>query len=123
MPPPVFVHNLNKPALRAARVEYCDSFFCRLRGLMLRPRLARDEGLLLVESSDSRLETSIHMLFVNFDLAVFWINSSLIVVDKVLARAWRPAYFPRVAAKYTLELHAGRQDDYAIGDRVEIKYV
>lgn len=118
---PVFVHNLNKPLVNPARVKYCASFLCRLRGLMFRPRLNLDEGLLLVEKRDSRLDTSIHMLFVNFDLAVFWINSDMLVADKIIAKSWRPAYFPRAKAKYTLELHTDRWSDYEIGDRVEIK--
>ena len=121
MPPPVFIHNLNRPIGYPARVGYCDSFLCRLRGLMFRPRLARDEGLLLVEGRDSRLDTSIHMLLVNFDLAVFWINSAMTVVDKVIAKSWRPVYFPKAEAKYTLELHTGRWNDYEIGDKVEFK--
>lgn len=122
MPHPVFVHNLNKPTLSPACVEYCSSFLCRLRGLMFRSRLDRDAGLLLVEKSDSRLETSIHMLFVNFDLAVFWINSNLVIADKVIAKSWRPAYFPKAEAKYTLELHTDRWNDYEIGDMVDIKH-
>jgi uncharacterized membrane protein (UPF0127 family) len=122
MPHPVFIHNLNRPIDSPARVGYCDSFLCRLRGLMFRARHARDEGLLLVEKRDSRLDTSIHMLFVNFDLAVFWINSDMTVVDKVIAKSWRPAYFPKAEAKYTLELHTDRWGDYEIGDKVEFKH-
>jgi uncharacterized membrane protein (UPF0127 family) len=122
MPAHVSVHNLTGKLDRPARVPYCDSFLCRLRGLMFRPRLTRDEGLLLVEKRDSRLDTSIHMFFVPFDLAVFWINSNMMVVDKVLAKSWRPAYFPKAEAKYTLELHADRWEDYKIGDKVEFKY-
>jgi uncharacterized membrane protein (UPF0127 family) len=72
---------------------------------MFRSRLPPDEGLLLVEKRDSRLDTSIHMLFVPFDLAVFWINSDMIVVDKVIAKSWKPAYFPKADAKFTLEIH------------------
>lgn len=122
---PRFIHiiNLRKPIENPARLEYCDSFLCKLRGLMFRPRLSPDEGLLLVEKQDSRLNTSIHMLFVPFDLAVFWINSDMTVVDKVIAKSWRPAYFPKAAARYTLELHPLRSEDYAIGDRVAFKDV
>ncbi|MBI4926310.1 MAG: DUF192 domain-containing protein [Anaerolineae bacterium] len=119
---PIFIQNITKQIANPACVPYCDSFLCRLRGLMFRPRLARDEGLLLVEKRDSRLDTSIHMLFVNFDLAVFWIDSNMSIVDKVIAKSWRPAYFPRVDAKYTLELHTDRWDDYQIGDKVEFKH-
>ncbi len=121
MPRPIFVHNLNKPIDRPARVGFCDSFLCRLRGLMFRPRLGLDEGLLLVEKRDSRLDTSIHMLFVPFDLAVFWINSDMLVVDKIIAKSWKPAYFPKAEARYTLEIHPNRLGDYEIGDKVEFK--
>ncbi|MCE7859214.1 MAG: hypothetical protein DYG86_05435 [Chloroflexi bacterium CFX2] len=119
----VSVINLSRPLIRPAMAGYCDSFSCRLRGLMFRPRLEPDEGLLLVEKRDSRLDTSIHMFFVPFDLAVFWINSEMKVVDKVIAKSWKPAYFPKEDAKYTLELHPDRWGDYEIGDKVEIKDV
>ncbi len=70
-------------------------------------------------SRDSRLDSSIHMLFVPFSLAIFWINSSMEVVDKVLARPWRPAYFPSRAARYVLEIHPDRLGQYEVGNRVE----
>lgn len=88
---------------------------------MFRSRLHLDEGLLLVQGRDSRLDSSIHMFFVPFDLAVFWINSKLEVIDKIIAKSWRPAYFPKAEAKYILEIHPDRFNDYGIGDRVEFK--
>lgn len=117
----IFVDNLSTPLASPAKVEYCESFSSRLRGLMFRPHLGRDEGLLLVEGRDSRLDSSIHMFFVSFDLAVFWINSSLTVVEKVIAKSWRPAYMSKQPARYILEIHPARWDDYQIGDRVEFK--
>ena len=121
MPDPIIIHNLNKKIESPARVGYCASFLCRLRGLMFRSRLELDEGLLLVEKRDSRLDTSIHMLFVPFDLADFWINSEMTVVDKIVAKSWKPAYFPKANARYTLEIHPDRWGDYEIGDKVEFK--
>jgi uncharacterized membrane protein (UPF0127 family) len=121
MPNFIHVNNLNKMIDQPARVGYCDSFICKLRGLMFRSRLPLDEGLLLVEKRDSRIDTSIHMLFVPFDLAVFWINSEMIVVDKIIAKSWRPAYFPKADARFTLEIHPDRLGDYEIGDKVEFK--
>jgi uncharacterized membrane protein (UPF0127 family) len=79
---------------------------------MFRRDLGLDEGILLVQGRDSRLDSSIHMFFVPFDLAVFWIDSSLNVVDRVLARSWRPAYFPRQPARYILEVHPARWEEY-----------
>lgn len=121
MPKTIEVENGNRTSAGALRVKYCDTFFCQLRGLSFRPRLAPDEGLLLVGRRDSRIDSSIHMFFVPFDLTVIWIDSALQVVDKVLARAWRPAYFSKRPAKYTLELHAERWDDFQIGDGVILR--
>ncbi len=88
---------------------------------MFRSSLSLEMGLLLVESRDSRLDTSIHMLFVFMDLAVVWINSEKVVVDTVLARSWRPAYAPRHPAKYILEIHPSRLGEFAIGDHIEFQ--
>ena len=123
MPRPIVVKNSTKPIRQPARVGFCDSFICRLRGLMFRPRLDPDDGLLLVEQRDSRLDTSIHMFFVPFDIAVFWINSAMTVVDKVIAKSWRPVYISKADARYTLEIHPDRFGDYEIGDKVEFKNV
>jgi len=90
---------------------------------MFRSRLDPQDGLLLVEKRDSRLDTSIHMFFVPFDIAVFWINSQMVVVDKVIAKSWRPVYVPKADAQFTLEIHPDRYGDYEIGDKVEIQYV
>ena len=121
MPHPIFVNNLTRPLENPARVGYGDTFLSKLRGLMFRSRLDLDDGLLLVEKRNSRLDTSIHMFFVPFDLAVFWINSDMIVVDKIVAKSWRPAYFPKADAQFTLEVHPNRFWDYEIGDKDEFK--
>jgi uncharacterized membrane protein (UPF0127 family) len=121
MPYPIIINNLNKKISDPPQVGYCESFLCRLRGLMFRSKLGLNEGLLLVEKRDTRIDTSIHMFFVPFDLAVFWINSEMTVVDKVIAKSWHTAYFPKANAKYTLEIHSNRFGDYEIDDKVEFK--
>ncbi len=88
---------------------------------MFRPHLGLDEGLLLTIGKDSRADSSIHMFFVPFDLAVIWINSNMEVVDKVIAKSWRPAYFPAKAARYTLEIHPDHFNEYEIGHKVEFQ--
>ena len=115
------LENLNQPLPTPLQALYCDSFLCRLRGLMFRSSLAPGQGLLLVEGRDSRLDTAIHMLFVFMDLGVIWINSEKIVVDRVLARAWRPAYAPRQPARYILEIHPDRLNEFKIGDKIEFQ--
>lgn len=117
----ISIENKNRGVGGALQVKYCDSFLAQLRGLTFRARLAPDEGLVLVGKRDSRLDSSIHMLFVRFDLCVLWINAGMQVVDKVLARPWRPAYFSSQPAKFVLEVHPERWDDFQVGDVVEFK--
>jgi len=105
----------------ALKIKFCDTFLTQLRGLTFRPRLSRDEGLLLVGTRDSRLVSSIHMLFVSFNLTVVWINSDMKAVDKILAKSWRPAYFSKQPAKYVLEISPDRWGDFEIGDAVQFK--
>ena len=123
MPKIIAIENKNRNIQGALRIKYCDTFFTQLRGLTFRSRLPHEEGLLLVGMRDSRLDSSIHMLFVAFDLAVVWIDSSLHVVDKVLAKSWRPAYFSKRPARYVLEIHPERWGDFEIGDGVEFRDV
>ncbi len=121
MPKTITIGNRNRKIEGALRIKYCDTFFTQLRGLTFRSRLPRDEGLLLVGRRDSRLDSSIHMLFVPFDLSVIWINSKMQVVGKVLAKSWRPAYFSKQPARYVLEIHHERWGDFEVGDGVEFK--
>ena len=117
----VIVHNKNRKIEGELRVKYCNTFFTQLRGLSFHSQLARDQGLLLVGRLDSRLDSSIHMFFVPFHLAVIWIDSTMQVVDKVLAKPWRPAYFSKRPARYALEIHPARWGDFEIGDGVEFR--
>jgi uncharacterized membrane protein (UPF0127 family) len=115
----ISIENKHREIDGTLRIKYCDTFLTQLRGFTFRSDLARDEGLVLVGTRDSRLDSSIHMLFVAFDLGVVWINSQMQVVDKVLAKSWRPAYFSKQPARYVLEVHPDRLDEFQIGDTVQ----
>ena len=117
----VTIHNLSTPDVEPLSAKICASFLCQLRGLTFRRMLPREEGLLLVQRSDSRLEAAIHMIGVFTDLAVVWINSSKKVVDVRLARRWRPLYVPRRPARYVLEIAPERMQDFTIGDEVDFE--
>ncbi|MCG2787122.1 MAG: DUF192 domain-containing protein [Anaerolineae bacterium] len=115
----VILSNPNNLLPSPIRARWCVSFFSRLRGFMFRRELARDEGLVLVEGRESRMDTSIHMFFVWTDLAVIWLNAEREIVDTVLARAWRPFYAPAKPAQYTIEVHPERLNEFTVGDKVE----
>lgn len=111
--------NSKNTAIRL-RVKPCTSFLCRLRGLTFRRQIPEDWGLLFIYPRSSRVETAIHMFFVFTDLAVIWLDENYQVVDKVLARPWRPYYAPRRAARYILETHPDQLDNFHAGDSLNL---
>lgn len=119
---PIVIRNLSRSSAGIIRARWCQSFFERLRGFTFRSSLEADEGLVLVEARDSRLDTSIHMFFVFTDLAVVWVNSKNEVVDIALAKAWRPFYASAKPAKYVVEFHPKRHGEYQPGDQVVFEH-
>jgi uncharacterized membrane protein (UPF0127 family) len=117
----IYILNATRPEIHPFTVIYCDSFLCRLRSLTFRRQLAPDEGLLLVESHESRLASAIHMLGVWFELGVIWINARGLVVDKVLARPWRANYVPCCAAQFVLEVAPARLEEFLVGDEIKFE--
>jgi uncharacterized membrane protein (UPF0127 family) len=88
---------------------------------MFRRSLPAGEGVLLVQSRDTRMDSAIHMLFMWIDLAVVWITDAGEVVDVKLARRWRPAYVPKRPARYVLEVPTAHLNDFQIGDKIKFE--
>jgi len=111
---------LTNSTTRSARIQvnYCESFLSRLKGLMFSRQIPVDQGIILVENKESKINTSIHMMFMNFDLTVLWLDKDLVVVDKVLAKKWVPIYFPKTRAQYVVELHSNQIANFSIGDQL-----
>ena len=85
---------------------------------MFTKSLAPNEGLILVERQEGRLSTSIHMCFMNFDITVLWLDKNQRVIDKALAKKWRPLYLPNKPAQYVVELHKTQFNNFAVGDKL-----
>lgn len=115
------ITNLTRPLISPIKVKRCETFLCRLRGLTFRRSLSSQEGLLLIQKKDDRMDAAIHMLAVFMDLAIVWINTNGVVVDLRLARSWRPIYVPQKPARYILEIAPERLADFQVGDKVEFE--
>jgi uncharacterized membrane protein (UPF0127 family) len=113
------IKNATTGKLVAARTKWCTSFLTRGLGLMFHPPLREDEAYIFVEGRESRSLTTIHMLFVFFPIAVIWLNARKRVVDKVLARPFRPYYAPASPAQYYLECHPNALESADLGDQLE----
>ena len=99
-----------------ARARWCASHWCHFKGLQFVRYLPEDEGLLFVRDSESITATSIHMFFMFFDIGVVWLDAQGVVVDKKLARVWRPAYAPQRKARYYVEANPSILERVQIGD-------
>jgi uncharacterized membrane protein (UPF0127 family) len=112
------IRNAETGAVVLPRAKMCTSFMCHLRGLMFVRDLPDDEGILFVYGRESRTDTSIHMLFMNFDIATIWLDKNGVVVDQVLAKKWRPAYAPKKPAQYFIEARPLLLERVKVGDRL-----
>lgn len=110
------LRNARTGAVVLERVRLCDTFWSRFRGLQFVRHLSEGEGLLFVTSSESRANTTIHMFFMFFSIGVVWLNASGEVVDKCLAKPWRPAYAPQKPAQYFVEALPDVLDRVQVGD-------
>jgi uncharacterized membrane protein (UPF0127 family) len=113
------LRNLTTGEPIARRVVRCDTFWKRGRGLMFRRALAEDDVYLFVEARESVVQTTIHMFFVFFPIAVVWLDRDRVVVDKALARPFRPYYAPQSPAQYFFEGHPSLLERVHVGDRLE----
>ena len=103
------------------RVGHCASYLCRLKGLSFSQPIDKEWGLLLENARESRIDTSIHMLGMRYDLGIVWIDANLTVVDTKLAKKWRSFLFPQTAAKYALEILPDRLPEFKIGDQITLE--
>jgi uncharacterized membrane protein (UPF0127 family) len=86
---------------------------------MFRKTLEANTGIILSESSESIINSSIHMFFMRFDIGVLWMDRNYVVVDKCIAKKWRPDYFSKKPAKHVIEIPTSSMDNFLIGDKLE----
>ena len=119
----ISLENLTHPLNASLSLDECNNFISQFRGLMFRKLLPESEGLYFPGTHDSKVDTSIHMFFMNFDIAVIWLDAKLQVDDVQKAMRWPPLYFPRVAARHFLEIHPARITEFHIGDQLVLEKV
>jgi uncharacterized membrane protein (UPF0127 family) len=116
----ITIQNLTNKNVIPLHLGICVSFLSRLKGLMFTNSIPTDGGLFFVNSSEDRVNSAIHMFFMNIDLTIIWVDSSGVVVDKVKAFRWKTLAAPRANAKYILETHTDRFGEYNCGDILEL---
>ena len=87
---------------------------------MFTKKIEMDDGIIIAEKKESIALTSIHMMFMNYDITVLWLDKAMVIVDMVLAKKWKLIYVPKKPAQYVVELHPSKLSEYSIGDRLDL---
>ncbi len=85
---------------------------------MFSKNIEPDLGLFFIDYKETKMNSSIHMMFMNYDITVLWLDKEFAIVDKVLAKKWVPMYIPKRPAQYILELHSAKYSEYSVGDKL-----
>ncbi len=88
-------------------------------GLMFSRRLPPKECVILQITKPSRLNSSVHMLFVFQELDIIFLDEDYKIVDMVRLKPFTFLYFPRKAAKYIIETNDKIINKVSIGDTIE----
>jgi len=98
--------------------EVVSSTLGRAKGLMFRKKF--NGAIVLALPRSTRINASIHTFFMRFPIDVLFLDEEKRVVDKSLnIKPWTINKTPKKAAKYVVELPAGKARDVKIGEKVE----
>lgn len=103
--------------------EEADTAFGRLKGLMLRKKLKRDEGLLIkFPQARGQKFCSVHSFFMRFAIDLVFISEDMRVVDLKTLKLWR-IYSPKESCRWVLEVSEGKiaEKNIKIGDLMEFR--
>ena len=90
----------------------------RTKGLMFEDVNKFDYALVFDFPRESKIGTSLHMIFVFFPIDVLFLNKEKKVVDKVTLQPFQPNYTPRKASKFVIELPSGKAKKIKIGNKI-----
>jgi len=97
--------------------KLCKNFFSKFRGLMFSKKLKKSRCLIFVNDFQSRINSSIHMLFVFFPIDVVFLDFNYEVVDVRTAYPFISFIMPKKKAKYVIEMNKG-ENILKVKDRV-----
>jgi len=100
------------------KTRFANSLFSKFKGLMFETRKNFDYALIFPFSKESRIGSSIHMMFVFFPIDTIFLDKNKIVVDKSTLNPWLINYTPKKSAKYLIELPQGKAKAIGIGEKL-----
>lgn len=104
----IFVERSGKRARIFGKARAAESAFERMKGLMFESEKNFDYALVFKMPSESRMGSSIHMMFVFFPIDVLFLDSKGKIVDAVQGlRPWALNCTPKKPAKFIVEMPEG----------------
>ena len=100
------------------KVKFASSTWERTKGLMFEEKKKFDYALIFDFPFESKIGTSLHMLFVFFPIDVLFLNKDKVIVDKATLQPFITNYTPKKAAKYVIEMPKGKAKA-KVGQKVE----
>ena len=94
----------------------------KARGLMFASYETVRKGLCFEFSRDVKTLAATTMWFCFFRYEILYVNSSYMVVDKVVLNPWKMNYVPKDKCKYVFESIEGTFKDISIGDTIELRF-
>ena len=101
------------------KVRIAEGFFGKFKGLMFEGGKNFDYALVFDFWAESRISARIHMLFVFFPIDAIFLNAKKEVVDIARLQPFALNYTPKKAAKFVIELRAGKASGIKINDVLE----
>jgi len=101
------------------KVRHAKSTWQRTKGLMFEDKKKFDYALVFEFPRESKLGSSLHMIFVFFPIDVLFLDKNKKVVDKVTLPPFQPNYTPKKAAKYVIEMPNGKAKKVKVGSKIE----
>ncbi|HPM86176.1 MAG: DUF192 domain-containing protein [Candidatus ainarchaeum sp.] len=91
----------------------------RTKGLMFEDKKKFDYALVFEFPVESKVRSSLHMIFVFFPIDVLFLNKNKVVVDKTTLNPFTPNYTPKKASKYVIEMPKGKARGIKLGQKVD----
>lgn len=122
----VRIINTSSDRVLAGEAVVLRGAFSKALGLMGRRKTG---GALFVLQRESRVDATIHMMFMLIPLDVVWVDKKFMVVDVRTVMPVSPLdprtwifHTPRKRAKYIIELSAGAAGKTKVGDEIQFKF-
>ena len=100
------------------KTKIANTSFLRFKGLMFEKKENFDYALIFELTRESKIGSSVHMMFVFFPIEIVFLNSQKIVIDKATLKPWKLNYTPKKSAKYFIELPLKKSKTISLGDKI-----